>query len=74
MSDIGTAAADSLKVFDPNRPIREADINLVGPYGEQPCLPVITQTENSNLSSERQLGTKGPQRASLDEYHLSFGL
>ena len=26
VSDIGTAAADSLKVLDPNRPIREADI------------------------------------------------
>ena len=26
MSDIDTAAADSLKVLDPNRPIREADI------------------------------------------------
>ena len=28
MSDIDTAAADSLKVLDPNRPIREADIDL----------------------------------------------
>ena len=27
MSDIDTAAADSLKVLDPNRPIREADID-----------------------------------------------
>ena len=26
MSDIDTAAADSLKVLDPKRPIREADI------------------------------------------------
>ena len=26
MSDIDTAAVDSLKVLDPNRPIREADI------------------------------------------------
>jgi hypothetical protein len=26
VSDIGTAAADSLKVLDPNRPIREADM------------------------------------------------
>jgi hypothetical protein len=26
VSDIDTAAADSLKVLDPNRPIREADI------------------------------------------------
>ena len=27
VSDIDTAVADSLKVLDPNRPIREADIN-----------------------------------------------
>ena len=27
MRDIDTAVADSLKVLDPNRPIREADIN-----------------------------------------------
>ena len=26
MSDIDTAVVDSLKVLDPNRPIREADI------------------------------------------------
>ena len=26
MSDIDTASVDSLKVLDPNRPIREADI------------------------------------------------
>ena len=29
MSDIDTAAADSLKVLDPKRPIREADIDQV---------------------------------------------
>ena len=29
MSDIDTAAADSLKVLDPERPIREADIEQV---------------------------------------------
>ena len=27
MSDIDTAVVDSLKVLDPNRPIREADIS-----------------------------------------------
>jgi hypothetical protein len=31
-SDIDTAAVDSLKVLDPNRPIREADIKVKGPY------------------------------------------
>ena len=30
MSDIDTAAADSLKVLDPERPIREADIEWAG--------------------------------------------
>ena len=33
MSDIDTAAADSLKVLDPERPIREADIK---PRGNAP--------------------------------------
>jgi len=28
VSDIDTAAADSLKVLDPKRPIREADIEV----------------------------------------------
>jgi hypothetical protein len=28
VSDIDTAAVDSLKVLDPNRPIREADIDF----------------------------------------------
>jgi hypothetical protein len=32
VSDIDTAAADSLKVLDPKRPIREADMGLQGPY------------------------------------------
>jgi hypothetical protein len=31
VSDIDTAAADSLKVLDPKRPIREADITLTVP-------------------------------------------
>ena len=30
MSDIDTAVVDSLKVLDPKRPIREADINRRG--------------------------------------------
>ena len=30
MSDIDTAAVDSLKVLDPKRPIREADISGSG--------------------------------------------
>jgi hypothetical protein len=30
-SDINSVAVDSLKVLDPNRPIREADISVRGP-------------------------------------------
>ena len=33
-SDIDTAAADSLKVLDPERPIREADIE------QEPVIPI----------------------------------
>ena len=33
MSDIDTAAADSLKVLDPERPIREADMDPAGQIG-----------------------------------------
>ena len=34
VSDINIAAVDSLKVLDPNRPIREADIAAFsGPFG-----------------------------------------
>jgi hypothetical protein len=34
VSDIDTAAADSLKVLDPKRPIREADIE------QEPVIPI----------------------------------
>ena len=34
VSDIDTAAADSLKVLDPERPIREADIE------QEPVIPI----------------------------------
>jgi hypothetical protein len=30
VSDINTAVADSLKVLDPNRPIREAEVARIG--------------------------------------------
>ena len=39
MSDIDTAAADSLKVLDPERPIREADI--AGPVAGRPRNPSV---------------------------------
>ena len=50
MRDIDTAMVDSLKVLDPNRPIREADIIVL-----QPLLNSIVQTSQSNrkLSIER---------------------
>jgi hypothetical protein len=31
--DIDTAVADSLKVLDPNRPIREADVAQIAQFG-----------------------------------------
>jgi hypothetical protein len=31
VSDIDTAMVDSLKVLDPNRPIREAEVTLTSP-------------------------------------------
>ena len=34
--DIDTATVDSLKVLDPNRPIREADIGLLFPTSFEP--------------------------------------
>ena len=43
VSDIDTAAADSLKALDPERPIREADVRLercicpAGPIGVDWC-------------------------------------
>ena len=41
MSDIDTAAVDSLKVLDPNRPIREADIRRQ-PFVVRFVLPLAT--------------------------------
>ena len=42
MSDIDTAAADSLKVLDPERPIREADIERPGlKCGELPISDMV---------------------------------
>jgi hypothetical protein len=35
VSDIDTAAADSLKVLDPKRPIREADIAQTSQIGRK---------------------------------------
>jgi hypothetical protein len=51
VSDVDIAAADSLKALDPNRPIREADINaartnvwLRGKADIAEC-PLLTQSE-----------------------------
>ena len=44
VSDIDTAAADSLKVLDPKRPIREADIGTQSwnvRFGPNADMPVI---------------------------------
>jgi hypothetical protein len=53
VSDIDTAAADSLKVLDPERPIREAD--MAGPAA------------GSTRSLVTRCGL-GPPRASLDSW------
>ena len=47
MSDIDTVVMDSLKVLDPNRPIREADI-------------VATSSPLKNLKIEALLSVEGP--------------
>jgi hypothetical protein len=39
-SDIDTAVVDSLKVLDPERPIREADI-VRGPYSRRPVFEAV---------------------------------
>jgi hypothetical protein len=39
VSDIDTAAADSLKVLDPKRPIREADVDQVCCHGSREYAP-----------------------------------
>jgi hypothetical protein len=44
VSDIDTAAADSLKVLDPKRPIREADIGTRWPEGSVACDPGCVKT------------------------------
>ena len=49
MSDIDTAAADSLKVLDPKRPIREADIN-------QPTSPELVETTTLTGTCDLRLG------------------
>src|SRR3954469_24654470 len=50
VSDIDIAAVDSLKVLDPNRPIREADIKACPP---RVCFPVWQTSQN--LSTRRRL-------------------
>ena len=63
VSDINTAAADSLKVLDPKRPIREADI----------CRGSHMLTKGHEETSARQIACgkiKGPRRPSLAEVFL----
>ena len=60
MSDIDTAAADSLKVLDPKRPIREADIAARSPHvrfapekgtNYFPCAPFTSGTQEFSCDS-----------------------
>jgi hypothetical protein len=48
VSDIDTAAADGLKVLDPKRPIREADIDLSA--SDVRFVPIVLQ---KSLNAER---------------------
>ena len=41
VSDIDTAVVDSLKVLDPNRPIREADIPSPTKTHQRPVTPIV---------------------------------
>ena len=58
-SDIDTAAVDSLKALDPNRPIREADIPLVRRvlkvYNEKTKFPFPGTKDKSALVDHRHL-------------------
>ena len=60
MSDIDTAAADSLKVLDPERPIREADIDA----GIRPLRVMIAALHHS--SAVIRLMARKPRRALHD--------
>jgi len=62
VSDIDTAAADGLKVLDPKRPIREADIRLpfddvrYGPEAdirEMTCVKQKGRLARGGLSNDR---------------------
>ena len=74
MSDIDTAAADSLKVLDPERPIREADIVrallrfLVDLNGTRWSTPYLDQSQGARVlcSSNRETCHE------KDEHHWSI--
>jgi hypothetical protein len=54
VSDIDTATVDSLKALDPNRPIREADIDRVKlDVGEGAINDIPTKTHTASLTSRR---------------------
>jgi hypothetical protein len=61
VGDIDTAAMDSLKVLDPERPIREADI--VGPIGHvRKVLPGSTGRRNTR-ETECQMRSNIPGKS-----------
>ena len=57
MSDIDTAAADSLKVLDPERPIREADIAERGQN-----VRLLPQGDISHCNANADLGASDQQK------------
>ena len=67
MSDIDTAAVDSLKVLDPKRPIREADIT-------QNCIHVRWQRNFGMLRAPVERVQMGFKRALLGPTFLASGL
>ena len=53
MSDIDTAGVDSLKAFDPKRPIREADIPRAGTNSAQYIPKSKSKNANIQVSGRR---------------------
>ena len=68
MSDIDTAAADSLKVLDPERPIREADVRKTDAPKTEVRKTEVRKTEAPKTEVRRMQSTQGQpiRRLGLD--------
>jgi hypothetical protein len=58
VSDIDTAVVDSLKAFDPKRPISEADM---APSYFDVCFTVVRSTGQSNTACSLSAGVSKPK-------------